>query len=132
MAVSVAPLAPLHRIPHRSARGLLGVVNIGGRLAPAVSLGALLGIDEQHAPAVAGRHVFARLLVIAAQGQSFALPVAELRGVERYAAATLLPPAATVARIEPGCLAGVLALPAMQAGLLDGALLAQRLAGLLR
>jgi chemotaxis-related protein WspD len=48
---SVAPAAPPHRLPHRDRRGLLGIVSVGGRLTPAVSLGALLGIDEQDGPA---------------------------------------------------------------------------------
>lgn len=129
---SVAPQAPAHRIPHRNAPGLLGVVNVGGRLLPAVSLGALLGVDTRQAPAVAGRHVFPRLLVIEAGKQPCALPVAELHGVVRYAAAALAEPAETVERPRPEHLDGVLAHRGMQVGVVNGALLAQRITELLR
>jgi chemotaxis-related protein WspD len=132
MVVSVAPLAPVHRIPHRNAAGLLGVVNVGGRLLPALSLAAVLAIDEGDAPDIAGRHVFARLLVIDVQGQPCALPVAELHGVVRYAAASLADPAPTVERPRPEHLRGVLAHGSMQVGVLNGPLIAQRFAGLLR
>ncbi|TFW34999.1 chemotaxis protein CheW [Massilia horti] len=129
---SVAPLAPVHRIPHRTARALLGIVNIGGRLAPAVSLAELLGIDERQTPDIRGRHQFARLLVVEAHGQTFALPVAELHGVERYCFDALLSPAASVERREADYFRGVLPLPSMPAGLLDADRLAHHLTSLLR
>lgn len=132
MVKSVAPLAPPHRLPHRTPPGLLGVVNVGGRLAPAVSLAALLCIDEDDAQAITGRQVFARLLVVDAQGTACAIPVAELHGALRYAATSLVQPAATVERPRPDHLEGVLAHGGMQVGVLNGALVAQRLAGLLR
>jgi chemotaxis-related protein WspD len=132
MAQSVAPLAPVHRLPHRNKPGLLGVVNIGGRLAPAIALAALLGIDEADAPVISGRHVFARLLVVRVDGHHCALPVAELHGVVRYASALLAEPAATVERPHPRHLAGVLAHDTMQVGVLNGDLVAQRIAELLK
>jgi chemotaxis-related protein WspD len=147
LVASVAPLATPHRLPHRSgAGGLLGIVNVDGRLLPAVSLAALLGIDgaadDRAAPV--GRHAFARLLVLAAGGQSYALPVDEVHGVLRYAAAALRAPAATLQRTPSALLAGVLDADASIAassaalgiapdiGLLDAVLLEQRLRGLLR
>lgn len=131
MVRSVAPCAPVHRIPHRNAPGLLGVVNVGGRLLPAVSLAAVLGIDGRHSPAIGDRHVFARLLVVQAGSQPCALPVAELDGVLRFAAARLVAPAETVERQRPH-LDGVLAHRGMQVGVLNGALLARRIMELLR
>jgi chemotaxis-related protein WspD len=132
MAISVAPMAPAHRIPHRNADGLLGVVNVGGRLLPAVSLAAVLGIDDTDDDVVAGRHVFARLLVIDVQGQHCAAPVAELRGMVRYSAAGLAVPAPTVERPRPHHLAGVLAHASLQVGVLNGPVVARALAELLR
>jgi len=163
LAASVAPLAPIHRLPHRGGGGpLLGIVAAGGRLLPALSLARLLDIDAgagTGTAAPAGRHAFARLLVLAdaveqraAQrggphatprgGQpgapAFALPVDEVHGVVRYAGAALLPPAATVGRAPPPLVTGVLA-GAVQgtagnsaAGLLDARLLTAALKGLLR
>jgi chemotaxis-related protein WspD len=132
MVLSAAPLAPVHRLPHRSKPGLLGVVNIGGRLAPAVALAPLLGIDATSTPVIAGRHVFARLLVLSVAGHSCALPVAELHGIVRYSSALLAEPAATVERPHPRHLDGVLAHDAMQVGVLNGELVSQRIAELLR
>jgi len=144
MVAAVAPLAKPHRLPHRGGGGLLGIVNVDGRLLPAVSLAALLGIDgagsdggiERAAPAPAGRHAFARLLVLACGGQSYALPVDEVHGVLRYAAAALRVPAATLQRTPSALLAGVIDAEAAGAasgiGLLDGALLERRLREVLR
>lgn len=132
MVRSVAPCAPVHRIPHRNAPGLLGVVNVGGRLLPAVSLAAVLGIDAGQAPAIGERHVFARLLVVQAGNQPCALPVAELDGVLRFAAARLVAPAETVERPRPQHLDGVLAHRGTQVGVVNGAQLVQRIMELLR
>ncbi|MGZ5201047.1 MAG: chemotaxis protein CheW [Telluria sp.] len=132
MVLSVAPLAAAHRLPHRNKPALLGVVNIGGRLAPAIALAPLLGINETDAPPITGRHVFGRLLVVGVAGHGCALPVAELHGIVRYASSLLAEPAATVERPHPQHLAGVLAHDAMLVGVLNGDLVAQRIAELLR
>jgi chemotaxis-related protein WspD len=144
MVASVAPLARAHRLPHRGGNGaLLGIVNVGGRLLPAVALGALLGIEGTGVDGAGtdpapqdGRHAFARLLVLAAGGQSYALPVDEVRGVLRYAAASVRAPAATLQRMPSALLAGVIGAEGNDAapgiGLLDGVLLEQGLRGLLR
>jgi len=146
LAASVAPVAPVHRLPHRGGGPLLGVAAAGGRLLPAVSLARLLDIDAG-AAVPAGRHAFARHLVLAESdpqrgGQrgatAFALPVDEVQGVVRYASAGLLPPAATVGRAPPPLVTGVLAdavrgaADAGAAGLLDAHLLMTALKGLLR
>lgn len=129
---SVAPLAAAHRLPHRAPAGLLGIVNVGGKLKPMMSLGALLGIDEQAVPATLGRHVFARLLVMRWEGQSFALPVADLHGIARYPQAGLAAPAATINKGLDRFLTGVLTLGDMRIGVLDAALIGHQLTRLLR
>ena len=132
MVELVAPQAKPHRLPHRSGAGLLGVVNVGGKLYPALSLANLLGIDDLDAPAISGRHIFARLLLIAWEGQAFALPVADLHGIVRYASASLGAPAATINKGLVRHLAGVLTQAGMHIGLLDGPLVAHQMARLLR
>ena len=132
MVASVAPVAAVHRVPHRSGGALLGIVNVGGRLVPAVSLAALLGIDETQAEPITGRHVFARLLVLDCGGQQCALPVAELKGMVRYASAQLAAPAATIDKGLVRHLGGVLAHDSLLIGVLDPALLARHCAELLR
>lgn len=134
LAASVAPLAPVHRLPHRSQGGaLLGVVGVNGRLLPAVSPARLLGITSSGAQAQ-GRHTFARLLVLASPevATSFALPVDEIHGVLRHASGAMRPPAATVGHAPPPLVAGIIGDGELQAGLLDGALLMAQLGGLLR
>ncbi|MDB5933498.1 MAG: Chemotaxis protein CheW [Massilia sp.] len=132
---AVAPAATGHRLPHRAAVGLLGIVNVGGKLTPMMSLGALLGIDEQDGPAMAGRHgrhVFARLLVMEWQDRSFALPVADLHGIARFAEASLAPPAATINKGLDRFLTGVLAVGELRVGVLDEAMLGHQLTRALR
>lgn len=130
--LSVAPQARAHTLPHRAGLGLGGVVNVAGKLYPCMVLAALLGIDEHEQVAAQRRHVFPRLLLVEAQGQAYALPVAELHGIVRYAAGALAAPAATINKGLAHFLAGVLAHGEMQIGLLDAALLGQQLARALR
>jgi len=135
MVDSVAPQAKAHRLPHRSGTSLLGVVNVCGKLYPALSLASLLGIDDTdntEATANAGRHIFARLLVIQWESQAFALPVAELHGIVRYASASLGAPAATINKGAVRHLAGVLTHAGMHIGVLDAPLVAHQMARLLR
>ena len=128
----VAPEAPSHRLPHRSAGGLLGVVSVGGKLCPHISLATLLGIDSASSDEARGRHVFPRLVVARWDGQAYALPVADLHGIVRYASATLVTPAATINKALVRYLSGVLSSPDMHIGVLDAPLLGHQLARLLR
>jgi len=132
MFQQIAPKAVPHRLPHRNARGLRGVVNAGGKLYPCISLADLLGIDEAGGEAASGRHTFARMLLVQWEGQSYALPVAELHGIIRYAASELKAPAATINKGIERYLAGVLAHQDMQVGCLDDSLLGYQLARTLR
>lgn len=132
MFQQIAPKAIPHRLPHRSARGLRGVVNAGGKLYPCISLADLLGIDESGGEARAGRHTFARMLLVRWEEQSYALPVAELHGIIRYASSALKPPAATINKGIERYLAGVLTHEDMQVGCLDDSLLGYQLARTLR
>ncbi len=132
IVAAVAPLAPSHALPHRASATLAGIVNVGGALTPGVSLASLLGIDEQDAPARQGRHTFARLLVIVWEEQRFALPVADLHGIVRYASANLAAPAATMNKGLLRFLTGILTEGEMRIGVLDAPLIGHQLARLLR
>jgi chemotaxis-related protein WspD len=132
MFVSVAPQAKPHVLPHRSGRGLLGVVNVSGKLYPCMSLAALLQLDDSAAPPAQGRHTFARLLVLQWEDQAFALPVADLHGIVRYASAGIRQPAATINKGLTRFLSGVLEHQGMQIGCLDAALVGYQLARTLR
>ena len=129
---SVAPQAQPHTLPHRSGRGLAGIVNIGGKLYPCMSLAHLLGIDEQGAPVAKGRHTFARLLLMRWEDQAYALPVADLHGIVRYASGAVQAPAATINKGLSRFLSGVITEGDMRIGCLDTALIGFQLARLLR
>jgi chemotaxis-related protein WspD len=129
---SVAPQAPGHRLPHRSGAGLLGIVNVGGKLLPSISLATLLGIDDSDTPKASGRHTFARLVVVQFEGQDFALPVADLHGIVRYASGAVAAPAATINKGLVRFLTGVLSMADMHIGVLDAPLVGYQMARLLR
>ncbi|MDC8760934.1 chemotaxis protein CheW [Janthinobacterium fluminis] len=129
---AVAPHALPHALPHRSGGPLSGIVNVGGKLHPCMSLASLLGIDAADAAPVQGRHSFARLLLLQWEGQAFALPVADLHGILRYAAAAARAPAATINRGLSRFLTGVIGHADMQVGCLDAALVCHQLARALR
>src|SRR5450830_1388137 len=129
---AVAPQARTHVLPHRSGGGLSGIVNIGGKLYPCMSLASLLGIDEQGAPPAKGRHTFARLLLMRWEDQSYALPVADLHGIVRYAASAVQTPAATINKGLSRYLSGVITESELRIGCLDTKLIGFQLARLLR
>lgn len=129
---SVAPQAHPHALPHRSGRGLCGIVNVGGKLYPCMSLAELLGIDEHAKPPDQGRHTFARLLLMRWEEQTFALPVADLLGIVRYARAGVRAPAATINKGLSRFLSGVVEHQGMQIGCLDAALIGHQFARALR
>jgi len=132
LAVEVAPLAPMHRLPHRSHDALLGIVNVGGRLLPGVSLARLMDVDTDGVPPPLGRHAFARLLVLALGAHRYALPVDEVHGVLRHTAGAMRPPAANIGRAPSPLVAGMIADSAIEAALLDTAQLQPQLEALLR
>jgi chemotaxis-related protein WspD len=129
---SVAPEAAPHRVPHRGSAGLLGVVNVGGKLLPSISLTGMLGIADSDAAKAVGRHTFARLVVMQWEDQTFALPVADLHGIVRYAASAAAAPATTINKGLVRYLTGVLNEGGMHIGLLDAALIGHQMARLLR
>lgn len=64
--VEVAPLQPIHSLPHQRSRALLGVANVRGALVACLSLVELLGLDAAGTSASNGRSM-PRMLIIAAQ-----------------------------------------------------------------
>jgi chemotaxis-related protein WspD len=128
----VAPDSTPHRVPHRGGAGLLGVVNVAGKLLPSIALGSMLGIDQADGAAASGRHTFARLVVLQWEDQTYALPVAELHGIVRYAAGAVATPATTINKGLVRFLTGVLSEADMHIGILDAPLIGHQMARLLR
>jgi chemotaxis-related protein WspD len=85
--IEVAEPRAVHRVPHRTDRLLMGIVNIRGELQLRVSLRALLGMDGADGPSEAGSSVSgepaSRLLVCERGGQRWAFAVDEVAGVHR-------------------------------------------------
>jgi chemotaxis-related protein WspD len=87
--VEVAEPRPVHRVPHRSNRLLMGIVNIRGELQLCVSLHALMGIGgtDQVLEREADEPVdlTCRLLVCQRGEQRWVFAVDEVAGVQRVA-----------------------------------------------
>jgi chemotaxis-related protein WspD len=96
--VEVVEIRPIHRVPHRSNRLLLGLANIRGELHLCVSLRELLEIEDAckdlHSPSASSPIGQERLLVIEHNHNRWAFPVDEVEGVQRIQAQAMedLPP----------------------------------------
>jgi len=86
--VEVAPLQPIHSLPHQRSRALLGVANVRGALVACLSLVELLGLDTS-GTVVSGARVIPRMLIIAAQGGPVVVPVDEVEGIHAIDERTL-------------------------------------------
>ncbi|MDR6713910.1 chemotaxis-related protein WspD [Pseudomonas hunanensis] len=78
----IAPLQPVHSLPHQRSRVLQGVANVRGALVPCLSLADLLGVDILPAQARSGR-VMPRMLILAAEGGPVVVQVDEIDGIHR-------------------------------------------------
>ncbi|MCJ8205097.1 chemotaxis protein CheW [Pseudomonas sp. RGM2987] len=78
--VEVAPLQPIHSLPHQRSRALLGVANVRGALVACLSLVELLDL-EPGAAAQAGGRIMPRMLIVAAKGGPVVVPVDEVDGI---------------------------------------------------
>lgn len=76
----VAPLQPVHSLPHQRSRVLQGVANVRGALVPCLSLVDLLGV-ERLPRTEEGARVMPRMLILAAEGGAVVLPVDEVDGI---------------------------------------------------
>ncbi|WP_085673337.1 MULTISPECIES: chemotaxis protein CheW [unclassified Pseudomonas] len=84
----IAPLQPVHSLPHQRSRVLQGVANVRGALVPCLSLGDLLGVERLSEPARSGR-VMPRMLILAATGGPVVMAVDEIDGIHRLDATQL-------------------------------------------
>ncbi|MCG6573932.1 chemotaxis protein CheW [Pseudomonas sp. AF32] len=78
--VEVAPMQPIHSLPHQRSRALLGVANVRGALVACLSLVELLDLEPGSA-VVPGARVMPRMLIVAAQGGPVVVPVDEVDGI---------------------------------------------------
>ena len=105
--IEVTPLRPLHRVPHRTAGVLQGLVNVRGQLQLCVSLHGLLGLEgrpsfEPTAPDNDAPISTARLLVVERNGSQgddrWVFGVDEVAGVQRVLRSALRSVPSTVSQ----------------------------------
>ena len=90
---------PIHTLPHRQHRAVLGVVNVQGELLVCLSLAHLLGFDADTAARdERARHDLPRLLVVSRGEEHAVFPVDQVDGVHRLAPATFCAPPATLSQ----------------------------------
>ncbi|MGJ7549275.1 chemotaxis protein CheW [Pseudomonas alloputida] len=78
----IAPLQPVHSLPHQRSRVLQGVANVRGALVPCLSLGDLLGVERLSEQARSAR-AMPRMLILAASGGPVVMAVDEIDGIHR-------------------------------------------------
>lgn len=78
--VEVAPLQPVHSLPHQRSRVLQGVANVRGALVPCLSLADLLGLEVLGDGSTSAR-IMPRMLILAASGGSVVVRVDEVDGI---------------------------------------------------
>ncbi|MBD1553685.1 chemotaxis protein CheW [Pseudomonas typographi] len=94
--VEIAPMQPVHSLPHQRSRALQGVANVRGALVPCLSLVELLGIDAAANAAGPGRAMPRMLILAAPDSGAVVVPVDEVEGIHRF----------ETARLEAGARAG--------------------------
>ena len=111
---------PIHTLPHRQHRAVLGVVNVQGELLVCLSLAYLLGFETDAAAREdRARQNLPRLLVVARGEEHAVFPVDQVDGVHRIAVANFFPPPATLSQAAAAHTRAVVPWRGMSVGLLD-------------
>ena len=135
VCAQVAQLRPVHSLPHRRHRAVLGIVNVRGRLIVCASLARLFGIEERavndvsHNRTLDARELGRLLVIQRAQGRRdhangdhegpIAFPVDAVDGVHRFTSAQLQPVPATLVQRVASHAHAVAAFKDATVGLLD-------------
>ena len=116
----VAEKRTVHRIPHRTNKVLLGLVNLRGGLQLCISLRELLGIaDTEGRKSSLTREARERLVVVERQGVSWVFPVDEIYGIHRFSADESEPVPVTVAKAARSFTKGIITVQDRKVGCLD-------------
>jgi chemotaxis-related protein WspD len=115
----IAPMRPIHSLPHRRDSLVSGLVNVRGELLICVSLPAILGLAAPSAaPSATTRHA-----VIGRGGERFVFAADEVAGLHRYDDQTIVPVPATLAHAQAVHTRGIFHWQRKPVGLLDDGLL---------
>jgi chemotaxis-related protein WspD len=123
----VCDIRPVHSLPHRRNKIVLGIANVRGALVVCVSLHMLFGINNPGTKA-SGRHlIHERLLVTDMNSDRLAFPVDEIHGIHRYHVDQLGEVPATVAKSTATYTRAILPWGEKAVGLLDDQLVSYSL-----
>ena len=122
--LAVSEPKPIHSLPHRRNRVVLGLVNIRGELLICVSLEETLGLENAATPPKGKQpQVHERLLIVSRGSGRLAFPVDKVQGIYRYHLREVNGVPATVAKATATCTKGMLAWRDQGVGILDDQLL---------
>ncbi|MFM0059815.1 chemotaxis protein CheW [Paraburkholderia phytofirmans] len=111
---------PIHTLPHRQHRAVLGVVNVQGELLVCLSLVHLLGFETGAAARDdRAHHDRPRFLVVSRAEEHAVFPVDQVDGVHRIATASFCAPPATLSHAAAAHTRAVAPWRGMSVGLLD-------------
>jgi chemotaxis-related protein WspD len=120
----VANRLPIHSLPHRMSRVVIGVANVRGQLLICVSLAAVLGLESNiDRDGENPRAVYARLLVCRCASVRIVCPIDQVHGIHRFHARELREVPSTVAKAKTTYSRALLPWNKQSVGVLDDQLL---------
>ncbi len=113
----ITAMSRIHKVPHRNASLLKGLVNIRGKLEICVSVGMIIGIQPSCTTEASSNHE--RLVTIQKDDYCVAFPASEIRGVVHYSPDDISPPPASITGSENAYSKGILRINDIEIGMLD-------------
>jgi chemotaxis-related protein WspD len=118
----ITPLHKIHSLPHRSGRGLLGIVNIRGELQLCVSLQSLFELNAREGSGPEPR-VVPRMIILEKGRDRWVCPADEVQGICRVRPGDIGNLPVTIGRSAVRFTRGVLSWEDRSVGMVDGELL---------
>jgi chemotaxis-related protein WspD len=108
---------PIHRIPHRSGKVLLGVANLNGELQSCISLNGLLEIGSSFNPYSPASYT--RMIVLVQEKSLWIVPVDEIDGIQIWELSFLENVPVNISKSMHNYLKGIMKIDNRNIGLLD-------------
>ncbi|WP_068468140.1 chemotaxis protein CheW [Candidatus Protochlamydia phocaeensis] len=119
----VLPSRPIHRIPHRTGKILLGVANLGGELQPCMALHRLLEIDISITKPKRNSYQSDRMIALAKDNEVWIVPVDEVEGIHNWYLSSIGNVPVNIVKSSNNYLKGIMTIANKSIGLLDEELL---------
>ena len=113
----------IHTLPHRKKQVLKGVVNVHGEIHICVSLGHLIGLEEEGEEKVKVKRLHERMLVVSKDGDQWVFPVKEIHGIHHVHSSQFQNVPVTVAKSKSTFTKGIFKWKDEHVALLDDELL---------